>query len=69
MAKQRAPESPWGLVLIGSILAGLGFVGADSGDLPALLALAWIGSVLAGVGVVGAGVTLGILRADWHRRK
>lgn len=72
MAKRERPaESPWGILIIGMILGGVGWTAVVVGgeDAAPLIVLAWIGSVLAGVGMVGAGVTMGVRRADELRSR
>lgn len=63
MARDRPPESPWGLVLVGSILAAVGGLSLGN-DGPGWLGygLLWLGAVLTLVGVVGAGIVLGNAR-------
>lgn len=67
----NAPESPWGLIVVGAIIAAFGgaiILYADSiGWLGYFLA--WTGGILTAIGVIGAGVTAGILRAEWMRER
>lgn len=67
-AKPDVPESPWGLIVPGAVLSAVGGVGVYGGVWP-FIALAWIGSVLTLAGIVGAGVTMGLLRADYIRQR
>lgn len=71
MSDERAPDSPWIILVFGVVVSAIG------GALAAFPedGLGWIaymlmglGGIAAGVGVVGVGVAMGIARANWAER-
>lgn len=67
-------ENPWLYIFIGSPLAAIGFgfageVGLDDLFGVVALAAAFVGLAMAGIGVISAGVSGGLQRHEWLKRR
>jgi len=71
MSDERAPDSPWIMLLFGvAVVAVGGLLALFPDDGPSWIAWALLvgGGVSTSVGVVGVGVAMGIARANWAER-
>jgi hypothetical protein len=66
--KAESPSFGWEYIVTGLLISATGG-GALIAEAPMWLfgPLLWVATTLATVGVVAAGVTLGMMRADWNR--